>query len=131
MSQKIRLLIISIIVIILVNACTSNKPVILSASDKGKQINLKVGEQIVISLTGNPSTGYSWEAIDLDTTMLEQVGDSVFQSNNPDMIGSDGILTMTFKALQGGTTTLTLVYHRPWETGVDPIDTFTVSVTIK
>ncbi len=40
-------------------------------------------------------------------------------------------MTLTFKALQAGTATLTLVYHRPWETGVEPIDTFTVTVTVR
>ncbi|HEY5271277.1 MAG TPA: protease inhibitor I42 family protein [Anaerolineales bacterium] len=118
-------------VLVLATACSPTKPVTLTAADKGSQVEVKVGEQIVITLDGNPSTGYTWEAKDLDTTMFEQVGDSTFNSSNPGLVGSGGTLTLTFKALKAGSASLTLVYHRPWETGVDPTDTFAVTVTVK
>jgi inhibitor of cysteine peptidase len=117
--------------LISVAACSPTKPVTLTAADKGSQVEVKVGEQIVITLDGNPSTGYTWEAKDLDATMFEQVGDPTFNSSNPGLVGSGGTLTLTFKALKVGSASLTLVYHRPWETGVDPIDTFAVTVTVK
>jgi inhibitor of cysteine peptidase len=82
-------------------------------------------------LEGNPSTGYSWETKDLDSSMFEQVGDTVYQSSDPGLVGSGGTFTMTFKVLKAGTSILTLVYRRPWETGVDPADTFEISVTAK
>jgi len=131
MLRKILSLVTPAVVLILVTACSPTKQVTLTAADKGGQAEVKVGEQIIIMLDGNPSTGYNWEAKDLDTTMFEQVGDPVFNSTNPGLVGSGGTLTLTFKALKAGTATLTLVYHRPWETGVDPIDTFAVTVTVK
>jgi predicted secreted protein len=82
-------------------------------------------------LNGNPSSGYTLETKDLDTTMFEQVVDAVITSSNPGLVGSDGTLTMTFKALKAGTAHLTLVYHLPSETGIDPIDTFAVIVSLK
>jgi inhibitor of cysteine peptidase len=118
-------------VLVLATACSPTKPVTLTAADRGSQVEVKVGEQIVITLDGNPSTGYTWEAKDLDTTMFEQVGDPTFNSSNPGLVGSGGALTLTFKALKVGSASLTLVYHRPWETGVDPTDTFAVTVTVK
>jgi inhibitor of cysteine peptidase len=131
MSRKTLSLVALAIVLILATACAPSKQVTLTAADKGSQVEVKVGGQIVITLDGNPSTGFSWEAQDLDATMFEQVGDPVFNSSNPDLVGSGGTLTLTFKALQAGTAALTLVYHRPWETGVDPVDTFMVTVTVK
>lgn len=131
MLRKILSLVTLAVVLILVTACSSSKQANLTAADKGSQVEVKVGEQIVITLDGNPSTGYTWEAKDLDTTMFEQVGDPVFSSSNPGLVGSGGTLALTFKALKAGTVTLTLVYHRPWETGADPIDTFAVTVTVK
>jgi inhibitor of cysteine peptidase len=131
MSHKILSLVTLAMVLLLATACSPTKQANLTAADKGGQVEIKVGEQIVIQLDGNPSTGYTWEAKDLDTTMFEQVGDPAFTSSNPSLVGSGGTLTLTFKALKAGTTTLTLVYHRPWETGVDPIDTFAVTVTVK
>lgn len=117
--------------LIFITACSSSKQVNLTAADKNSQVDVKSGDKIVITLEGNPSTGYTWEVNDLNTTILEQVGDPVFSSSNPGLVGSVGSLTITFKALKAGTATLTLVYHRPWETGVDPIDTFAVTVTVR
>ncbi|MBE3039303.1 MAG: protease inhibitor I42 family protein [Chloroflexi bacterium] len=131
MSRKILSLVTLAVVLILATACSPTKQANLTTADNGSQVEVKVGEQIFITLDGNPSTGYTWESKDLDTTMFEQVGDPAFSSSNPDLIGSGGTLTLTFKALKAGTAALTLVYHRPWETGVDPIDTFAVTVTVK
>jgi predicted secreted protein len=103
----------------------------LTAADNGGQVEVKVGERIVVELEGNPSTGYTWEAKDLDASMFQQVGEVEFRSGNPGLLGAGGTLTLTFETLKPGTATLTLVYHRPWETDVEPVDTFTVAVTAK
>lgn len=115
----------------MVSSCSSNDQVSLLAADNGSQVNIKVGGLIVITLDGNPSTGYSWEAKDLDTSSFEQIGDPVFNSSNPGLVGSGGTLTLTFKTLITGTSTLTLVYHRPWEKTIDPLDIFEVTVNAK
>jgi len=119
------------LVLVMATACSTAKQVSLTTADQGGKVEVKVGGLIVIKLDDNPSTGFTWEAKDLDTTMFEQVGDSTFISSNPGLVGSGGTLTITFKALKAGTASLTLIYHRPWETGVDPIDTFAVTVTEK
>ena len=132
MSHKIHSITLFILVLVLATACNPvNKTVTLTAVDKGSQVDVNVGQQIVIALDGNPSTGFTWEAKDLDTTMFEEVGDPAFTSSNPGSVGSGGTLTLTFKALKAGTSNLTLVYHRPWETSVEPIDTFAVTLTVK
>jgi inhibitor of cysteine peptidase len=117
--------------IILATACSPAKPVNLTAADKGSQVSVKVGGQIVITLDCNPSTGYTWEAQGLDATIFKQVGEATFVSSDPGMVGAGGTLSFTFKVLKAGTASLTLVYHRPWETGVDPLDTFSITVTVK
>ncbi len=131
MLRKILSLVTLAVVFISVAACSPVKQVNLTAADKGKQVEVKAGGQIVITLDGNPSSGYTWEAKDLDATMFQQVGNPAFSSSNPGLVGSGGTLTLTFKTLKAGTAALTLVYHRPWETGVEPIDTFAVTVTAK
>ncbi len=131
MLRKTLSLVSVTVVLILTAACNSSKQVSLTAAANGSQVDVKVGDQIAITLDGNPSTGYTWEANDMDTTMFEQVGDPAFSSSNPGLVGSVGSLTITFKALKAGTASLSLVYHRPWETGVDPIDTFAVTVTVR
>ena len=132
MSPKTLLKIVLAIMLFMLTACGSPpRPVSLTAVDKGTQVNMQIGEQMTVTLDGNPSTGYTWEAKDLDATMFQQVGDPVFISSNPGMVGSGGSLTLTFKALTAGKAVLTLIYHRPWEIGVDRTDTFSVTVTVK
>ena len=131
MSSKTLTLIILAGILVLTTACGTANQVNLTAADKDSQVDVAKGGTIVITLDGNPSTGFSWEPRDLDAAMFKQVGEPVFTSSSPDLIGSGGTLTLTFKTLQAGTAVLNLVYHRSWETGVDPIDTFSVTVKVK
>lgn len=117
--------------ILLVLAACGPAGTTLTASDNGGQIKVKTGDLIVIQLEGNPSTGYTWEAQNLDVAMFEMLGEPEFKSDNPDLVGSGGTLTLTFKTLKAGTATLNLVYHRPWEADVEPLDTFSITVTIE
>ena len=103
----------------------------LTASNNGEKITLFAGQELVIQLVGNPTTGYTWEAKNLDASMFKQIGDATFSSSNPDLVGSDGSITLSFRVLKTGTANLTLVYHRPWETNVEPVDTFSITAMVK
>jgi inhibitor of cysteine peptidase len=118
-------------VLVMTTACNPAKPVILGIADNGNQVKVKLGDPIVINLESNPSTGYTWETIDLDKTIFEQAGDPTFKSSDPGVVGSGGTLTLTFNTVKAGTATLKLVYQRPWETNVEPTSTFAVEVTVK
>jgi inhibitor of cysteine peptidase len=130
MARKILFLVALAGMVILITGCGSVQTQ-LSAADNSKTVEVKAGDQIVIALEGNPSTGYTWEAKDLDASMFQQVGETEFKSSNPGLIGAGGTLTLTFKTLKAGTSALTLIYHRPWETDVAPVNTFMVNVTVK
>ena len=133
--------VILIIVLFIVAGCGKSEltpipPVashILTETDNGKTIDLNTGDMLVIRLAGNPSTDYSWEAQDLDTRVLEQVGQAEFENSNstPDLVGAGGTMILTFEVIGPSTATLTLVYHRPWEMDVAPIQTFSVTLSIK
>jgi inhibitor of cysteine peptidase len=130
MKSKIQITLLTIMLFAIVFS-TAGCNSALTANDNGTTVTVKTGDTFTIKLEGNPSTGYTWEAKDLDTGILEQVGEAEFSGGAPGVVGSPGTLTLTFKALQPGTTTLTLVYHRPWEKDVEPIETFSVTVTVK
>jgi inhibitor of cysteine peptidase len=103
----------------------------LTASDNGQKITLFAGQELVIQLPGSPSTGYTWEAKDLDASMFQQVGGPVFAASNSNLVGSGGTLTLTFRVLKTGHAALTLVYHRSWETSVAPQQTFSITAVVK
>ena len=106
----------------------------LDAAADGSQVELAAGQVLVITLASNPTTGYGWEVVDLDTAVLQQVGEAEFQSSDSGdapLVGAGGVEVFRFEAAGSGQTDLTLVYHRPWEKGVDPLETFAVQITVR
>jgi inhibitor of cysteine peptidase len=130
MLRRILLRIVLVSVLVPTVGCGTEQ-VKITTAENGKTIDVKTGARIVVELEGNPSTGFTWEPADLDTSMLQQIGEIRFKSGNPGLVGAGGMLTLTYKILKVGTTTLTLVYHRPWETNVEPQSTFIVTLNNK
>jgi len=118
-------------ILVLLSAGCNPKVTTLTGADNGKAITVSAGETFLVKLEGNPTTGYTWEAQGLDTQTLKQVGEAVFESSTPGLVGAGGTLTLTFKALKPGVTPLMLVYHCSWETDIPPAETFTLQVTVK
>ncbi len=103
--------------------------VVLEADSSGSQVEVAQGTEVVVKLEGNPTTGYSWEVADADESVLTQVGE-VEHKPEAEIPGSPGISTIRFAAIGLGATTLELVYRRPFEEGVEPIERFTVDVNV-
>ena len=101
----------------------------ITEADAGTPITLKVGDTLVITLTGNPTTGYNWEVSPVQGAILVQVGDTGFAPDNA-MPGSGGAITLTFTAASAGHQSLQLIYHRPWEKDVAPIKVLTFEITV-
>jgi len=111
-------------------ACGSGNEIKLDASDNGSQVELNVGKTLAISLEGNPTTGYTWEAAEVDGQVLRQAGEPEFKPES-EAVGAGGVQTLRFETVNSGSTPLKLVYHRPWETDVEPAETFSVQVTVR
>jgi predicted secreted protein len=93
----------------------------------GAASTLHEGEEFVLWLASNPSTGYSWIAApnpQLTFVATRQIA----RSNRP---GAPDTQHLTFRAVRTGTTTLKLAYDRPFEPGVPPAKTQTVLVTVR
>ena len=113
----------------LAGAAGANKRVTLTEKDNGGSIALAVNGVFLVQLAGNPSTGYIWEADDLDATHFRQIGNYAFSADSH-LAGASGLFTLTFKALSSGKAVLRLVYHRTFEKGVPPLKTFEVTINI-
>ncbi len=57
-------------------------------------------------------------------------GEPEFEADS-DLLKAPGTQTLRFEAVEAGQMDLKLVYHRPCETVVEPLVTFTVQVTIQ
>ena len=129
MKKKFALLGMLLLVSMLLVACGA-KEASLGADDAGRQIELAVGEKMLVTLDSNPTTGYQWEVAEIDEAVLKQQG-TEYDADSSQLVGSGGEETFTFEAVGAGETTLTLIYHRPWEEGVEPAETFSVTVVVK
>jgi inhibitor of cysteine peptidase len=117
------------VILLMAFSCARSGGVTLRAGDDGSQVELVEGQGFVVSLEGNPSTGYTWEAVEYDEQILRQVGEPSFTPES-DALGASGTQTLRFEAVGEGRTTLRLVYHRPWE-DAEPEQTFSVEVVVR
>jgi inhibitor of cysteine peptidase len=113
-------------------ACGPNQ-VKVDDDQSGNNVQLKVGETLLVTLDSNPTTGYSWELSQSDESVLEQKGEAEYKQapGSQGLIGAGGKETFRFEAVGAGQTTLELIYHRPWEQGVPPVKTYSLEVTVK
>ncbi|MCX6056312.1 MAG: protease inhibitor I42 family protein [Chloroflexi bacterium] len=96
----------------------------------GQTISVKAGDSFTLTLAGNPTTGYVWELSELDQTFVSLTGDPDYRADS-NLTGAGGVYTYKFNALKAGTTTLKLIYRRPWEKDISPLETFKVTVEVK
>jgi len=101
--------------------------------DADSQVEIEQGQILVVTLKSNPTTGYSWEVVETQESILQQMGEAEFKQSDtggPPLVGVGGWEIFRFKAISAGQTSLKLVYHRPWEEGVEPINTFSIEVVV-
>jgi inhibitor of cysteine peptidase len=92
-------------------------------------ISVKTGQRFVLALPANPSTGYSWKAVVANPTVVQPAGSK--QVNPPNAPpGAGGTQRLGFKALAKGTTTLDLLYDRPFAQGSPGAKDVTFTVTV-
>ncbi len=106
------------VVALLVAACgsgESGKAIELSQKDSGTTLQVTQGDELVISLESNPTTGYSWaESKSSQASDVLQLVSKKYESES-DAIGAGGVETWTYKAVGAGTANLELDYLRPFE----------------
>src|SRR5262249_20141092 len=91
-------------------------------SDTGKTIELDRGQEIVIRLSSNRTTGYSWTLIRSGTNALRSLGEAVYTQKTPvtGALGGAGIESWSFKATESGREELRFEYRRPWQRDEPP-----------
>lgn len=124
-----KMMLMLLVILFLLFSCATSRAVTLHASDDGTRVELRRGQGLVISLEGNPTTGYTWNAVAYDGRILQQVGEPAFTPES-DAIGAPGRQALSFEALAKGRTTLQVVYHRPWEDG-EADKVFSVEVVVR
>lgn len=103
----------------------------IDPDDNGKTVAVPVGQQLMLSLPSNPSTGYQWSLAATLPPQLVTAAETFESSGTPGLVGAGGTQVFTYSVVRAGSGVLTLVYARPWEKGVSPVETYTVTVSAK
>jgi inhibitor of cysteine peptidase len=106
----------------------------LTEADANKTIAVKTGDLLVLRLKSNATTGFSWAPAAGTGQGLALQGKGEYiqpKSTGVPMPGAPGAQLWRFKAIKKGQTALKLVYSRPWEKGVAPVQTWGVTVKVK
>jgi inhibitor of cysteine peptidase len=97
-------------------------------------VRLRVGQSLEVRLAANPSTGYGWEIVGGDPSIIAFVGrhdEPTAASSRPQVTGAPDVQVLIFKTKAFGKTDLVLGYARPWEKGSAPVHTAKLSVTVR
>ncbi len=107
---------------------TTGTIMVVTEADDGTTVSIAKGQELSVQLPANPSTGYSWVASDTPQFLALQ-GEPTFETGAPDgVVGAGGTQTTVFVATATGTGKLMMDYVRPWESGVKPEKTFSVTI---
>jgi inhibitor of cysteine peptidase len=108
----------------------SGNDVNVDSSYSGKQVELSVGQTLVVTLASNVTTGYSWSLTGISDESVLQKSGNEYIAPTTNLVGAGGQDVWTFKALKKGTSTISMGYSRPWETDTPPIETFGLTVVV-
>lgn len=101
-------------------ACASApKPVTVSDLEHDREIALRVGQTLVVTLPTDRASGYGWALAQesLNTLMLDGEPSYMRESSPEAAPGASGSETWRLVALRKGRDTLRFDYRRPWQVG--------------
>ena len=96
----------------------------LTLKDTGSTISVRPGDEIVVTLDSNATTGFAWElTVEPMDQVLELLG-SEYVRPESELVGAGGQEVWRFRAIGEGTTSLQLTYLRAFsgETAGRPFD---------
>ena len=100
-----------------------------SAKDNGASVEVQRGANIVIELNENPTTGYRWAITNIDEASLQPTGDE-FVAPNDATPGAGGLRRFFFRTKRAGSTALTLINKRAWQSDDRAADTYSLAIRI-
>jgi inhibitor of cysteine peptidase len=126
-----RILVVTLMAAVLLLSAGCTGSAVKEYTSPNQPIEVTAGEQFMIYLESNPTTGYKWEA-SFDTAFLKLVKSEYKQNESkPGMVGVGGIEQFLFQGLKAGDTQIKLTYKRPWEQQSADAKVLTFTVKVK
>ncbi len=116
----------------LLSACASQSRSVTVQEQRQCPLDLHAGQQMILTLPSNPTTGYRWVIRENAASVLKSLGPEVYSAaENSDLVGGDGHSTWRFQATESGEAQLLLTYVQPWDASAEPADTFDCRVSVR
>lgn len=100
-------------------------------SDSGSPVDVVTGQDFVIRLVANPSTGYVWNvSVEPDQSVVTLVNaEGSYEAPDQSLPGASGFQLFDVVAVGPGSTQVQFTYARPFDPNDNPtIETFTIEV---
>ena len=122
----ILLLVLAFVGVAVLGGCSSLRsksdggppPVRIGIDGDNTTVSLVQGQQLIVSLPANPSTGFAWEIAAVPGHIAAD-GNPAFTSGatetSPALVGASGEMAFAFLATGSTSGVLELAYRRPWE----------------
>lgn len=120
-----------IVLLGLVTIPAGNEVTVLQGKDNGKEIQVKAGTMIQLSLEERGGTGFVWEFHQFDERHFEIVKTETKPLAEKNRVGGPILKTWELKAREAGETKLSLDYFRPWEGRAKAVEHYLVKVRIQ
>ena len=105
------------------------KMVEVDRSYDGREVTLKIGEVVELSLAENPTTGFRWDfAVKPEPSC--RIVENTFKPAT-DSPGKGGTHRWQFLAVHPGAGAIDLEYRRPWEKGTPATRTFKLTIRVR
>ena len=104
--------------------------VVIDQGAAGSTVALRQGQRLTVSLPGNPTTGFVWEALPGAEPVLARQGEPQYAAAGA-KLGAGGVFHFAFRAVAPGRVPLKCIYHRSFEKDVAPAETFEVTVVVQ
>jgi inhibitor of cysteine peptidase len=104
----------------------------LRPEDAGKRTRVDVGQTLVIRIPGNPTTGFQWKVASVTGDAVTAQGQATYVPSVAagNVAGAGGTYLFSFRAVKPGSSTISLVYQRPWEKDKTPAGTFVTTIDV-
>jgi len=106
----------------------------VTEEDSGGTVTIGLDDSLIVALDSNPTTGFSWALVSIsNTSVVMNVSNEYIPNPTPTgepIVGSGGEEIWTFAPQAAGTSTIEMMYARPWES-VEPAARFNITVTVE
>lgn len=125
------LIVIVVVGGVFVYISSSKTPAMIEVAENQQNVEIKNGQEFTITLTSNPSTGYSWSVDDTyDKNIISKISNE-FIASNTKMSGAPGRELWIFKGTSTGNTKLNFTYTRQGDDKTNQLNFKSFNIIVK